>query len=515
MENWEEALQQKLKEAALNGGDDDDDEEEEVKKEGSSSQPVVEAVAAAPKKEVFSLGDDEGEEEEEVVEVKPKVSKPLVKDSRDHLNIVFIGHVDAGKSTIAGQILLLTGMVDQRTIEKFDKLAKELKRESWYIAFIMDTNEEERQKGKTVEVGRAFFSTEKRRFTILDAPGHKNYVPNMIGGAAQADVGILVISARKGEFETGFERGGQTREHAMLAKTLGVNSLVVLINKMDEKTANWSKERYDDIQEKLNPFLKSLGFNIQKNVTYIPVSGLSGINLKVPIDPAICPWYKGPPLITILEQMPLPKRPPDGALRIPILDKYKESGKVIIQGKVEAGCVKLGQKVIIMPNKEVGEVTFLGTDVDEREECGPGENVRITAQGVRPDTISTGFVICDEAHALKPVSKFEAQIFIVGLLQHKPIFSAGYECVLHIHTATEEVTILKIVSGVDPKTGKPNNQKPQFVQEGGTVIAHLQTSQPVCIETYKDFPQLGRFTLRDEGKTIAIGKILRLAKNNA
>merc|ERR1739848_546198 len=215
---------------------------------------------------------NEEDDEEEAVVTKPKV-KSEVEDTREHVNIIFIGHVDAGKSTIAGNVLYLSGMVDERTIQKYEREAKDKKHGSWFLAFIMDTNEEERAKGKTVEVGRAHFASEKKRYTILDAPGHKNYVPNMIGGASQADIGVLVIAARKGEFETGFERGGQTREHAQLAKTLGVNKLIVVVNKMDDPSVSleggvWSEERFDDIKSRLTPFLKQCGYNVKTHVTF-------------------------------------------------------------------------------------------------------------------------------------------------------------------------------------------------------------------------------------------------------
>ncbi|KAJ1417027.1 P-loop containing nucleoside triphosphate hydrolase protein, partial [Ochromonadaceae sp. CCMP2298] len=200
-------------------------------------------------------------------------------DPREHLNLVFIGHVDAGKSTLSGSILYIMGKVDSRTIERFEREAKQRNRESWFLAFIMDTSEEERAKGKTVEVGRAHFETDINRYTILDAPGHKNYVPNMIAGAAQADVGVLVISARKGEFETGFEKGGQTREHALLARTLGVSHLVVVINKMDDPTVEWDQNRYEECVSKLKPYLKQVGYTIKKDVKFVPISGLSGDNV--------------------------------------------------------------------------------------------------------------------------------------------------------------------------------------------------------------------------------------------
>lgn len=211
---------------------------------------------------------------------------------KEHLNIVFIGHVDAGKSTMGGNLLFITGMVDKRTMEKYERDAKEAGRESWYLSWALDSTPQERNKGKTVEVGRAYFETDLRRYTILDAPGHKTFVPSMISGAAQADVAILVISARKGEFETGFEKGGQTREHIMLVKTAGVSKIVIVINKMDDPTVLWDKGRYDEIREKLTPFVKAAGFNPKTDVTFIPVSAYTGINLKDRPSKSICPWYE-------------------------------------------------------------------------------------------------------------------------------------------------------------------------------------------------------------------------------
>ncbi len=241
---------------------------------------------------------------------KPEVAHPV--KTKEHLNIVFIGHVDAGKSTIGGQLLHLTGMVDKRTLEKYEREAKEKNRESWYLSWALDTNQEERDKGKTVEVGRACFETENRLFTLLDAPGHRGFVPNMIGGASQADLAVLVISARKGEFETGFERGGQTREHAMLAKTAGkccccwvlncslnhessssgVRQLIVLINKMDDPTVEWSEARYNECCEKLLPYLKKCGFNPKTELYFMPCSGLTGAYLREPVSEAVCPWFR-------------------------------------------------------------------------------------------------------------------------------------------------------------------------------------------------------------------------------
>lgn len=212
--------------------------------------------------------------------------------AKEHLNIVFIGHVDAGKSTMGGKLLFITGAIDKRTMEKYERDAKEAGRETWYLSWALDSTPQERSKGKTVEVGRAYFETDLRRYTILDAPGHKTFVPSMISGAAQADVGILVISARKGEFETGFERGGQTREHIMLVKTAGVSKLVIAVNKMDDPTVLWDKARYEEIKEKLTPFTRSAGFNPKTDITFIPISAYTGLNLGERVPKDICSWWK-------------------------------------------------------------------------------------------------------------------------------------------------------------------------------------------------------------------------------
>ena len=211
---------------------------------------------------------------------------------KEHLNIVFVGHVDAGKSTMGGNLLYITGTVDKRTMEKLEKDAKEAGRETWYLSWALDSTPQERSKGKTVEVGRAYFETDLRRYTILDAPGHKTFVPSMISGAAQADVAILVISARKGEFETGFEKGGQTREHIMLVKTAGVTKIVIAVNKMDDPTVLWDKARYDEIRDKLTPFVKAAGFNPKTDVSFIPVSAYTGLNLKDRVSKTVCPWHE-------------------------------------------------------------------------------------------------------------------------------------------------------------------------------------------------------------------------------
>uniref|UniRef100_A0A8C8GYD4 Tr-type G domain-containing protein n=1 Tax=Oncorhynchus tshawytscha TaxID=74940 RepID=A0A8C8GYD4_ONCTS len=429
----------------------------------------------------------QGKEEEEMMEEEEEEELPMLKviplppdaPKKEHVNVVFIGHVDAGKSTIGGQIMYLTGMVEKRTLEKYEREAKEKNRETWYLSWALDTNQEERDKGKTVEVGRAYFETEKKHFTILDAPGHKSFVPNMIGGASQADLAVLVISARKGEFETGFEKGGQTREHAMLAKTAGVKHLIVLVNKMDDPTVNWSLERYEECKEKLVPFLKKVGFNPKKDIYFMPCSGLTGANLKEPIEE--CTWYtlKNPSLTCLLP--------------------FIYTDLKWIYTMIHVMCYPHPQHTV--------EVLSLLSDEVETDEAVPGENLKLRLKGIEEEEILPGFILCNAENLCHSGRTFDAQIVII---EHKSIICPGYNAVLHIHTCIEEVQITALICLVDKKTGEKSKTRPRFVKQDQVCIARLRCAGTICLETFKDFPQMGRFTLRDEGKTIAIGKVLKL-----
>jgi peptide chain release factor subunit 3 len=380
-----------------------------------------------------------------------------------HLNVVFIGHVDAGKSTMGGQLLALTGMVDKRTLEKFEKEAKEAGRESWYLSWALDSTPQEREKGKTVEVGRAFFETGKRRYTILDAPGHKSYVPNMISGAAQADVAILVISARRGEFETGFERGGQTREHAMLVKTAGVQRLIVVVNKMDEPTVQWEQARFDEIVGKLTPFLKGTGFNPKTDLSFIPVSAYAGHNLKEPLPKGVGDWYKGPTLLTFLDDLVIQDRKINDPLKMPITEKYADMGTVVV-GKLESGKVRCGDKLVIMPNSTAVEVVSISNEQDEEVPAAiSGDNVRIKLRGVETEEISVGFVLSDPKRPVQVVRQFEAQL---AILDSRNIIAAGFSAMMHVHALSEEITIQALLHYYDKKTGRKSRKPPQFAKKG-------------------------------------------------
>ncbi|KAL7415535.1 P-loop containing nucleoside triphosphate hydrolase protein [Mrakia frigida] len=432
--------------------------------------------------------------------------KEIDQNVKQHLNVVFIGHVDAGKSTMGGQLLFLTGMVDKRTLEKFEKEAKEAGRESWYLSWALDSTPQERAKGKTVEVGRAYFETDTRRYTILDAPGHKAYVANMIGGAAQADVALLVISARKGEFEAGFDKGGQTREHSTLVKTAGITKLVVVVNKMDDPTVEWSEERFEFIKSQLSAYLKKGLFNL-KDVTFIPVSAYTGANIKEKVTKEVCPWNKSPTLLEFLDGMAAPDRKVNAPFMLPISEKYNDLGTIVV-GKIESGRVYRGDTLLLMPNRVPVEVVALYDEVlEELEAAYSGDNIRIRLKGVNDDEVSPGYVLSSAQAPVKTTTQFQAQL---AILDSKNIITAGYSAVMHIHTDAEEVRIISLLHYLEAKTGRKSKKPPQFAKTGQQIIALLETDQMVCVEKFSDYPQLGRFTLRDEGKTIAIGKITKL-----
>ncbi|CCM04045.1 uncharacterized protein FIBRA_06204 [Fibroporia radiculosa] len=471
------------------------------------------APAAAPSSKTFSLEKAKTDTAAIAQEVQAAADEQTLRDLfgnvKEHLNIVFIGHVDAGKSTMGGNLLYITGMVDKRTMEKYEREAKEAGRDSWYLSWALDSTPQERAKGKTVEVGRAYFETASRRYTILDAPGHKTFVPSMISGAAQADVAILVISARKGEFETGFEKGGQTREHIMLVKTAGVTKVICVINKMDEATVEWSKARFDEIREKLTPFIRAAGFSVKTDVSFIPVSAYTGVNLKDRIPRNVCTWYEGPSLLEHLDTMPMVTRKVNAPLMMPISEKYKDMGTVAV-GKLESGHMSKGDTLMLMPNKDVVEVAAIYNEMeDEVQNAVCGDNVRIRLRGVEDDDISPGFVLTSPNKPVHAVRQFEAQL---AILDHKNIICAGYSAVMHIHTLAEEVTLPALLHYFDKATGRKSRKPPQFAKRGQKIVALVETQQAVCVERFVDYPQLGRFTLRDEGKTIAIGKITRLVE---
>lgn len=423
----------------------------------------------------------------------------------EHVNIILIGHVDAGKSTLGGCILYATGMVDERTMEKLRRDAKEAGREAWYLSWALDLGQEERSSGKTVEVGRGSFRTKgetpqgykERTYTVLDAPGHKSYVPNMIGGASQADIGILVVSARKGEYETGFERGGQTREHAVLTTNAGVRKLVVAVNKMDDPTVGWSEERFKECTVKVSKFLEALGYK-KADIHFIPISAQTTTNIDKPLPQDVCPWYKGTSLLEYLHTLQLPERKVHAPFMMPISGKFRDLG-TMIDGRIEAGVCQKNSKYIMMPNREEVSISalFYADDEEEIDSAVCGDQIRARVRNIEEEDINPGFVLCSPDRLVHCVKSFEAKIRILDL---KSILTVGYNCVLHVHAAQEEVTFSSLLHKVDPK-GRLSKKPPPFASKGQTIIARFDvigTTGKVCLEKYEDHNQLGRITLRDQ-----------------
>lgn len=443
----------------------------------------------------------------ELAKQRRQQKKEYVRDPRPHFNVVFCGHVDAGKSTISGHLLMEKGLVDEREMDKLRREAEIHHREGWEYAYVMDVSEEERSKGITRETGAAYFETEKRRVTVLDAPGHKAFVPSMIGGATQADICVLVISSRTGEFETGFEKGGQTREHAMLVRTCGVRQMLCVINKMDEM--KWSKDRYDEIVGKLKPFLRQNGFDErQKNLIFVPVAGLTGENLIKRTSDEVCPWYTGPSIMEIIDEMELKEtKNENDVLCIPLAGGYKDDGKNYIYGKVESGSIAVGEKLQILPGRKEALVDGISIESTEFEKCYPADNVHLRVRGIDESDVHTGYVATSIPTTLRPVEFFQAR---VSILEVKNIISEGSQFMVHIHSAQEEASFHKLLAKVDRKTGAVIEKNPACAKAGDVIIARIEMACPVVMDCHKDFDKLGRFMIRDDGKTIAIGLVTKL-----
>lgn len=462
-------------------------------------------------------------EQEEVVDTAAltKANKEKVKifdETKEPMVMIFIGHVDAGKSTICGSILNLTGTVSELEMSKLKQEAKGKGMEGWYNAYVMDVIEEEKDTGKTIEMGRAYFETTQKRFTILDCPGHKNFVQAMLGGAAQADVASLVISAKPGEFESGFEKEGQTREHAMLARSLGAQYLVVLINKMD--TVNWSEDRYKYIRTNLTPFLElNCGFDRSK-IFWTIGSGLLHHNLAQPLAPGVAPWFKGDTVFKTFDSLPRLQRSTNPILRIPLLDKFRDMGAIITSCKINSGVVRPNMQCTLMPLQKTLTISkVLDTADVELAYAGPGESITLHLKGIEEDEIRRGFVICGKQFFSSLCFEFIAEVTVFELLPHH-CFGPGFTCMLHLHTALEEVQILSLERVEEGESG-PRKVEAKVLRSGQKGIVKFKSRNLLCLEKYEEFQEMGRFCLRKETITLGSGFVQKykpakpeLLKNN-
>ncbi|XP_054708879.1 HBS1-like protein isoform X2 [Uloborus diversus] len=422
------------------------------------------------------------------------------------INLIVIGHVDAGKSTLMGHLLFRLGQVSKRTMHKFEQDSKKLGKSSFMYAWVLDETDEERNRGITMDVAQSKFETHHRSVVLLDAPGHKDFIPNMITGAAQADVAILVVDSTRGEFETGFEAGGQTREHTMLIRSLGVSQIAIAVNKMDN--VNWSQERYNEIKGKMSSFLKQVGFK-ENDVTFVPCSGLSGENLiSSPQAPELKDWYTGPTLVEVIDNFQPPERAVSKPLRMCISDVFKgTSGGFCVAGKIEAGAVKSGEKVSVLPAGEQAVVKGITLDDGASQICFAGDHVIMQLTGVDINNVSTGSVICDIERPVKVTSSFEARLVIFNVTI--PI-TKGFPVILHYQSFSEQALIKNLISLLSRSSGEVIKRRPRCLPKNSSAVVEMEVNRPICIELFKEYKELGRFMLRCSGSTIAAGMVTSL-----
>uniref|UniRef100_A0A665V6V8 HBS1-like protein n=1 Tax=Echeneis naucrates TaxID=173247 RepID=A0A665V6V8_ECHNA len=427
-----------------------------------------------------------GRKSRQAINIKAELEKR--QGGKPLLNLVVIGHVDAGKSTLMGHLLYLLGNVNKRTMHKYEQESKKAGKASFAYAWVLDETGEERDRGVTMDVGLTKFETNSKVVTLMDAPGHKDFIPNMITGAAQADVAVLVVDASRGEFEAGFEAGGQTREHALLVRSLGVTQLAVAVNKMDQ--VNWQQERFQEIISKLGHFLKQAGFK-ESDVFYIPTSGLSGENLATRSSVTeLTSWYSGPSLLEQIDGFKSPQRSVDKRFRLCVSDVFKDQGSgFCVTGKIEAGYIQTGDKILAMPPNETCTVKGITLHDEALDWAAAGDHVSLTVTGMDIIKINVGCVFCDPKEPIRVCTRFRARILLFNI--ELPI-TQGFPVLLHYQTVSEPATIRKLIS-VLHKSSVP------------CLFFHFLFIFP--FELYKDYKELGRFMLRYVGSTIAAGVV--------
>jgi elongation factor 1-alpha len=413
---------------------------------------------------------------------------------KPHINLVFIGHVDHGKSTLVGRLLYELGEVSEQVMKKYREEAEKLGKGTFEYAWVMDSLKDERERGLTIDIAHKKFETDKSYFTIIDAPGHRDFVKNMITGTSQADAAVLVVSAKEGIQP-------QTKEHAFLAKTLGVPQMIIVLNKMD--AVNYDESKCNAVKDDVTKLLKSIGYKIEE-IPFIPVSAFQGDNLKE--KSTNMPWYKGETLLSNLNNLKSPEKPTDKPLRLPIQDAYTITGVGTVPvGRVETGVMKPGMKVIFMPSAVVGEVKTIEMHHETLSQAVPGDNVGFNVRGVGKNDVKRGDVAGPVDNPPTVAEEFTVQLVV---LQHPSAITVGYTPVLHVHTSQVACQFTELVKKIDPKTGGTLEEKPQFLKTGDVAVVKLKPTKLLCIESAKNFPQLGRFAIRDMGQTVAAGMVI-------
>jgi elongation factor 1-alpha len=431
--------------------------------------------------------------------------------TKTHINIVVIGHVDSGKSTTTGHLIYKCGGIDKRTIEKFEKEAADMGKSSFKYAWVLDKLKAERERGITIDIALWKFETPKYYVTIIDAPGHRDFIKNMITGTSQADCAVLVIDSTTGGFEAGISKDGQTREHALLAYTLGVKQMIVAVNKMDDKTVKYSQDRFEEIKTEVSSYLKKVGYD-PKKVPFVPVSGWVGDNM-MEASPNM-PWWKGGTLLEALDNIQPPQRPVDKPLRLPLQDVYKIGGiGTVPVGRVETGILKPGMVVTFAPTNVTTEVKSVEMHHEALEEAGPGDNVGFNVKNVSVKDIRRGNV-CGNSKDDPPAEAvdFTAQVIV---LNHPSSISKGYAPVLDCHTAHIACKFTELLKKIDRRSGAELEAEPKNIKSGDAAMVILVPQKPMCVESFADYPPLGRFAVRDMRQTVAVGVIKGVTKKAA
>jgi elongation factor 1-alpha len=427
-----------------------------------------------------------------------------------HINLVVIGHVDVGKSTTTGHLIYKCGGIDKRTIEKFEQESEAMGKGSFKYAWVLDKLKAERERGITIDIALWKFETNKYYFTIIDAPGHRDFIKNMITGTSQADAAILVVAANVGEFEAGISKDGQTREHALLAFTLGVRQMIICINKMDDKSVNWSEARYKEIQGEMKNYLKKIGYNPDK-ILMIPISGFNGDNM-LEKSPNM-PWYTGICLFDALDTLEVPKRPVDKPLRLPIQDVFKIGGiGTVPVGRVETGVLTPNQVITIAPCMITTEVKSVEMHHEALTQAVPGDNVGFNVKNVSVKDLRRGFVAGDsKSDPPAEAESFNAQVIV---MTHPGQIQNGYTPVLDCHTSHIACKFKEIQSKIDRRTNKVQEEFPKSIKSGDSAVVEMVPSKPMVVETFVEYPPLGRFAVRDMRSTVAVGVIKSVVKKS-
>ncbi len=421
--------------------------------------------------------------------------------NKPHLNIVFIGHVDHGKSTTVGRLLLDTGVIRQEEIDKFRAEAEAKGKATFEFAWVMDDLKEERERGVTIDIAHRRFDSQKYYFTIIDAPGHRDFVKNMITGTSQADAAVLVVSAAEGIQE-------QTREHIFLSRTLGVSQLICAINKMDRQEVGYSEAKYNAVKEELTKLLKNVGFKVDTQVVFLPISAFKDDNI-IKASPNMA-WFKGPFLLQALDNLVVPAKPTDKPLRLPVQDVYTITGiGTVPVGRVETGRLKVGEKITFMPSGKTGEVKTIEMHHEAVQVAEPGDNVGFNVRGIDKNDIRRGDVAGPASAPPTVVESFTANIQV---LNHPSVITAGYAPVFHAHTAQVACEFTELLKRLDPKTGQTAEENPPTLKTGDAALVRITPKRPLVLEKYKEFPQLGRFAVRDMGQTVAAGVVVDVKK---